>query len=848
MGRLRRSRLAKFVAGFMILILAAAIVANIVGTALLMEENLYYASREQIQQKVYSYVYDYTASDLMRYLRSLENTHINNDNYKNYHQSELQLYKSKYSSENSNIYFNISDEKGNILLKNSNVVSEPYFTFSSLFSTETEYNNYYNDWFVMGGSEKADSVTIAPYITEESTVFENFFEEENVTEEQELYDDTITETTTHLIEDDNETSSEITSTEASDNTSYLLEEVTVYNKNSDNETIIYYYYHDGLNFKILEYCKGLVENLSYDITEITFYQDDFTVHYYGDSYGDYEIYETYNATDESLPERSFTTKLLSGSKEADITYTYNGSFYDEEFQNRLSFTSLIIGNSEDNDPLIFDYKQKGRIQLKVEIHVPYICYANDIYKAAESFVDIVMVYRDNIVLITIIDILLFIASFVFIFYSAGFIPKKEKPVARGLHAIYFDVYILITVLAAVGCFALIDTYDMLFNILGFIGLALLLLGFIYTFAVRLRTKSLKTGTLIYKVYKAVKNAAEVMDEASGSKLRIFLVTATFLLISACEIVCFMILETSSYAIGVILFFVRLIEIPFVILLLVALTALQSGAKAISKGDVSYRIRNSFLVGPLKKHADYLNSINDAVNCAVEERLKSESLKTELITNVSHDLKTPLTSIVNYVDLLKKEDIDNPKALQYIEVIDRQSQRLKKLTIDIVEASKAATGNIEVNCENTVLNVILLQTNGEYIERLEEKALTLVQEIPENDITISTDGRLLWRVIDNLMNNICKYSMPGTRVYLTLWENKGKAFISFRNISRNKLNISPENLTERFVRGDTSRNTEGSGLGLSIANSLTEILGGKLSIIIDGDLFKVTLSFPTIDVE
>ena len=189
-----------------------------------------------------------------------------------------------------------------------------------------------------------------------------------------------------------------------------------------------------------------------------------------------------------------------------------------------------------------------------------------------------------------------------------------------------------------------------------------------------------------------------------------------------------------------------------------------------------------------------------------------------------------------------------KALEYIEVIDRQSQRLKKLTVDIVEASKAATGNIEVHPESTVLNVILLQTNGEYIERLEEKSLTLVSEIPDKKITISTDGRLLWRVIDNLMNNICKYSMPGTRVYLTLWENNGRAFISFRNISRNKLNITPENLTERFVRGDSSRNTEGSGLGLSIANSLTEIMGGKLSIIIDGDLFKVTLSFPTIETE
>ena len=503
---------------------------------------------------------------------------------------------------------------------------------------------------------------------------------------------------------------------------------------------------------------------------------------------------------------------------------------------------MIIDNSSEEN-LTFDYNQKNRIQLQVKIYVPYSAHVTDIYKIAENLISIAIIYRNNIIPITIADIILFIASFVFIFWSAGYTPKYEKPRAKGLHAIPFDIYIFITAVLAIGCCMMIDTNDDLFLMTGFFGLALLLLGFLYTLIVRIRTETLKKNNLCYKVYQAIKNAAEIMSASESSKLHIILVTAIFIVASIFEAVVFALLDTHSYFIGLILLIVRLIEIPVVVILMISLLALHNGAKAISQGDVSYRIKNTFLFGPLKKHAEYLNSLNDAVNTAVEERVKSESLKTELITNVSHDLKTPLTSIVNYVDLLKKIEISDPKALEYIEVIDRQSQRLKKLTIDIVEASKAATGNVEVHCENTVLNVILLQTNGEYIERLQKNNLTLVQDIPENDISISTDGRLLWRVIDNLMNNICKYSMPGTRVYLSLYELDGNAYISFKNISKEKLNISPDTLTERFVRGDASRNTEGSGLGLSIANSLTEILGGKLSVEIDGDLFKATLSFP-----
>ena len=224
-------------------------------------------------------------------------------------------------------------------------------------------------------------------------------------------------------------------------------------------------------------------------------------------------------------------------------------------------------------------------------------------------------------------------------------------------------------------------------------------------------------------------------------------------------------------------------------------------------------------------------------------MKSERLKTQLITNVSHDIKTPLTSIVSYVDLLKKEEMPSDAAREYLAVLDRQSQRLRKLTEDLVEASKASTGIIPVSPAPTDLNVLLSQVRGEYQQRLEDQVLEPVLALCQPRPVAMADGRLLWRVLDNLMSNICKYAMPGTRVYLSTEAGEDGVRMVVKNISRYPLNISADELTERFVRGDSSRSTEGSGLGLSIATSLTAIQGGDFRLTIDGDLFKVTLTLP-----
>ena len=843
MKKLRSSRFAKLISAVLIVLMTFSVIVNIVSTVVLMDENLYYASKTQMQQKLYSYLYEYTASDLLKYLSFAENMHTNNDSYKNYHQSELDLYKTKYSPENSNIYFRITDENGNILLTNGNIVSDDCFIFTSLYTSETS-SDYY--WYDENLAEKYEyEVIVTSYDITESTTFKEPYSEE-VTVFSESEETTEAKITEPVVFEQNTEDYGISLATISDN-NYSVEEFTVSNVNSENITQVKYYYSDEINYKILNHCKEAVRNLKYDISDISFRQDDYQVLQDEEFYeGGYDIAYSFAATDENVPERGFTTTLLSEGKTAEISYAYEGSFYIEEFQDRLSAVSLILENSSEEN-MTFDYHQKSRITLNAYVEVPYAASARDGYFYAEKLVDAAIIYRDNIILFTMADILLLILSFAFLFWSAGYIPEKEKPVARYLHRIPFDVVSLISVILALICLQLVFTGDDVFVIIGITVWTLLVVGLSYSLTVRLRTHTVISSCLFYILFRLIKDTARVLNKNVAAAIKILLIILAFVFCTGAEILIFFFIgcETpdGGIVIAIILLIVRLLEIPVIAYTLVSLTALHSGAKQISKGDVEYRINKTFLIGSMRKHASYLNSINDAVNSAVEERVRSESLKTELITNVSHDLKTPLTSIVNYVDLLKKEEITNEKAVQYIEVIDRQSQRLKKLTVDIVEASKAATGNIEVHKEELILNVFLNQTNGEYIERLSEKSLSLVQDIPVKQIKITADGRLLWRVIDNLMNNIYKYSMPGTRVYLNLSEENGRAYISFRNISKNELNIDPGSLTERFVRGDSSRNTDGSGLGLSIAKSLTEIMGGNIGITIDGDLFKVTLSFP-----
>lgn len=278
-----------------------------------------------------------------------------------------------------------------------------------------------------------------------------------------------------------------------------------------------------------------------------------------------------------------------------------------------------------------------------------------------------------------------------------------------------------------------------------------------------------------------------------------------------------------------------------------LKCLQKGGQNIAMGQLDYHVNTAYMIGDFKDFGEALNDINAGVSRAVEQRMKSERFKTELITNVSHDIKTPLTSIINYVDLIQKEPTDNEAIREYAAVLERQSFRLKKLIEDLVEASKASTGDLTVTMAPCEVGVLLAQTLGEYQERLQEKGLETILNQSIEPIFIMADSRHLWRVFDNLMNNILKYALPSTRVYLTLERQANQAVITFRNISKDPLPVdSEEKLLERFVRGDSSRNTPGSGLGLSIAQSLTQLQKGNMKLTVDGDLFKVQLLFDILE--
>ena len=270
--------------------------------------------------------------------------------------------------------------------------------------------------------------------------------------------------------------------------------------------------------------------------------------------------------------------------------------------------------------------------------------------------------------------------------------------------------------------------------------------------------------------------------------------------------------------------------------------IEKAINDLYQGNTDIELEENEFVKEMKNMASQINDIAGGLSNAIDEKLKSERLKTELITNVSHDIKTPLTSIINYVDLLKKEGMDGEKAKEYLDILDSKSQRLKKLTEDLVEASKASSGAIKLNMEKLNVNELIKQVSGEFEDKFKARKLEEIITFPENALYIKADSRYMYRVLENMYSNISKYAMEGTRVYTDIIEKDGRIVIQLKNVSKQKLNISVDELMQRFVRGEASRNTEGSGLGLSIARSLTELQEGNFNIYLDGDLFKVTIEF------
>ena len=450
------------------------------------------------------------------------------------------------------------------------------------------------------------------------------------------------------------------------------------------------------------------------------------------------------------------------------------------------------------------------------------------------------------------SLLLGILLFLFLLASAGHHPGEEEVRESFVDRIPLDLFALLFLSAEGIVFTgFMEGGGWAENavgvtVVGLLCLAamLLLLLFCMSFAVRVKRGTVWQNCLIVRLLRWCWHALQVCARALGVFLQSLPLVWKWVVILLGLAGLEFLLLLATHNEGLILwFFGNLVAIPAVLYAVICFHRLRLGGREIADGNLNCRIDTRYLIGAMKEHAQDLNHIRDGLNDAVAERMKSERFRTELITNVSHDIRTPLTSIINYVDLLAREEPENEKSREYLEVLQRQSARLKKLIDDLIEASKASTGNLTAEKEPVELGVLLTQTAGEYGERLAEAQLELVLNVPEQAVNILADGRHMWRIFDNLMNNIVKYSQPGTRVYLDLAAQAEGATITFRNISRSQLNISGDELMERFVRGDSARNTEGSGLGLSIARSLAQLQGGDLELTVDGDLFKVCLRFP-----
>ena len=447
------------------------------------------------------------------------------------------------------------------------------------------------------------------------------------------------------------------------------------------------------------------------------------------------------------------------------------------------------------------------------------------------------------VFLTVLFAVLTLFCFCFLMASCGHWQGRDGIHLTWLDRIPADVWLL--VLLCLLCMGWEAFYYEWGRIFFCAALTPLLLLFLCVFSAQCKAGTVLRGTLIARFIRLV---WRIMKATGRGLYRIAkglpLMWKTALVTLALVFIEFILFIQDYYGTRAAPFLLlKLLELLAILYIALSLRTLQKGGEAMADGDFSQNIDTRLLIGDFKRYGQRMNDLRSGIEQAVQEQTKAERMKTELITNVSHDIKTPLTSIVNYVDLLQKEDVQSEAAREYIAVLDRQSRRLKKLTEDLVEASKASSGALPVDLQPTDVSVLFDQIVGEYQERLADCRLTLVARPPEQAVSVYADGKLLSRVMDNLVSNICKYALEDTRVYAVAACDEEHVTISFKNVSRAELNISPDELMERFVRGDASRHTEGSGLGLSIAGSLVQLMGGTFHLSIDGDLFRADITLP-----
>lgn len=621
--------------------------------------------------------------------------------------------------------------------------------------------------------------------------------------------------------------------------------------------------------------------------------------------GDMEGIETYlskrnismEILDIDVPENEKAVLLWSNYDGTERTYSFNcftevyitemrAPEKDSEQQEETEITGKDA-NNEASEAYMNSNSESVLGEVTVLKELLFRVYVDESFPYGDEYKNVYdwgMVLQNCIYVIPIaavIAVFLFLCSFIFLMCSAGHHRGQEGITGGVLYFFHFDVVTVFFGCGAIGilfCICYVINWGGLFGFVFAIifAAAEIIWCTVYCmeFATELKKGTIFRHTVIGAFLRRFGRSLKLLvhglrDLVSGLPLvaNVVFWYIGFSFVQFMALLFFCMLWKMKAEVLLLCFLEKVVLLPVVLYFALTCKKLQQGSEALAEGDLSYKLDTSKMFLGFREHGENLNRIGDGISMAVEERMRSERLKTELITNVSHDLKTPLTSIINYADLIgtavagkgaagalggtsEEEPIENggqinrEQMAEYAEVLVRQSRRLKKLLEDLVEASKATTGNLEVHLVPCEISVLLSQAVGEYEQRFAEKELELIVRQPEEPVNIQADSRHIWRVFDNLLNNICKYAQEGTRVYLTVEPRGEHVEIVFRNMSKYPLELSAEELQERFVRGDKSRHMEGNGLGLSIAGSLVDLQNGRMEIVTDGDLFKVILSFPT----
>ena len=526
-----------------------------------------------------------------------------------------------------------------------------------------------------------------------------------------------------------------------------------------------------------------------------------------------------------------------------------------------SFKWIIYRDEKGNFQELDYYFEGDAINENAEVYtvnmsVDTKSHVNDQYYLCRLLLDIAYALLYWVYPIGLISLGLSVTCFIMLLCSAGRRPESDEVFSGVFTKVPIDLFI--TVLGVSLFFLFYCIWDVWYTgevlaaaltVVFVIVCANVLLGLILSIAVRIKQHTLLKNTLVWIVCKLIFKLFFGIYRGITYLIRsipFIWKSAIFILSNILLDLLFLCMAYNWDEVSFVLWTLKtLFVLPVVVYGAIMLRKLEKGGKAIAKGDLYYKVNTKGMFWDLRCHGENLNSISSGMAKAVEERLQSERLKTELITNVSHDIKTPITSIISYSSLISQESCSCEKHREYSEVLVRKSEHLKRLLDDLVEVSKATTGNLEINLQPCDGAVLLTQAAGEFSDRCSANNLEIICNIPDSPIYVLADSRRIWRVFENLLSNACKYSLPYSRIYLSVTETVNEAVFTVKNTSLSPLNISPDELMQRFVRGDASRTTEGNGLGLSIAKGLTELQGGKMDITIDGDLFKVSLSFPKV---